>query len=213
MSLSNALLQSLKGDVYYAVQDGHSGGRSGPTVIAGKRHQTLAGADAYFKSMNLEHRVEKFKYIMSMIRNPYEMEVSRFHYLRKGHEWDKGLAQKLALAGDFEEFVARSRWWFEFRDYYTVNGFCPENLYIVRYEDFAQTVQLNFADCFKKKLKLKRLNKSHGTDYREYFSSKLESLVYRKYQWIFDKGYYSRGLFPRKPAGRDRFENLSGEEV
>ena len=212
MSITNSLLKSLKGDVYYAVQDGHGKSQFGETVISGKRHETLAGSDTYFQSMNLEHRVANFKYIMSMVRNPYEMEVSRFHYLRKGHEWDKGIAQKMAMSGNFGTFVANSKWWFKFRDYYTAEGFVPANLYIVRYENFEQTMQLNFASCFRRKFKAQRLNKSHNTNYREYYTKELESLVYYKYQWIFDKGYYARELFPRRSVSGLNFKDLSGRE-
>ena len=210
MSITNGLLKSLDGKVYYAVQEGHARSRYGETVIAGRRHQTLAAADAYFQDMGLEHRVANFRFVMSMVRNPYEMEVSRFHYLRKGHAWDKGLAQKLALAGDFASFVEGSTWWFDFRDYYTVDGLLPENLYIVRYEDFEQTVQLNFAACFRKTFKTRRMNKSHSTDYRDYYSRDLEDLVYKKYQWIFDKGYYSRAVFNKKAKIKSGLTDLTG---
>ena len=192
MSVSNALLKSLRGNVYYAVPEGHGESRYGETVVVGRRHQTLASADGWFEQSGFAHRVANFKYIMTMVRKPYEMEVSRYHYLRKGHPWDKGPAQKLAQAGDFAAFVAGSRWWFQFRDYYTVDGFVPDNLHVVRYENFEETVQRSFGDCFSGKFRTEELNKSHSTDYREYYNEATEELVYRKYQWIFDKGYYNR---------------------
>lgn len=209
MSVSNALLKYLAGEVYYAVQEGHAKRQRGINVIKGSRHQTLVGADAYFESMGLKHRVDSFRYIMTMVRNPYEMEVSRFHYLRKGHPWDKGRAQKLAVTGDFPGFVAGSSWWFDFKDYYTLDGRIPDNMYIVRYEGFEQTMQLNFSSCFKKKFKTKSVNRSHDTDYRDYFSLELEELVYKKYQWIFDKGFYPRELFGKRPLMRRSLPDLS----
>lgn len=209
MSVSNALLKTLSGKVYYAVQEGHAKSAFGVKVLVGSRHQTLVGADAYFEKMGLEHRLETFRYIMTMVRNPYEMEVSRFHYLRKGHPWDKGPAQKLAVAGDFAGFVAGSSWWFDFKDYYTLDGRIPDNLYIVRYEGFEQTMQLTFGSCFKKPFKTKTVNRSHDTDYREYFSQELEEQVYRKYQWIFDKGFYPREVFSSKPGMAQALPDLS----
>ena len=195
MSISNALLKSLRGKVYYAVQDGHGKSEFGETVLEGRRHQTLATADAYFEDKGLEHRVANFKYVMTMVRKPYEMEVSRYHYLRKGHDWDKGIAQQLALAGDFPAFVANSQWWFDFRDYYTIDGLVPDNLHVVRFEHFEQTLQLSFTDCFKKKFTTKQENKSHSSDYRQYYDQEVEALVYDKYRWLFDKGYYNREVF------------------
>lgn len=195
MSITDGLLKCLNGPVYYAVQEGHARKKYGETILKGKRHQTLAKADSYFEEMGLEHRLNKFRYIMTMVRNPYEMEVSRYHYLRKGNEWDKGKARDLAMTGDFAAFAAGSTWWFDFKNYYTVEGKIPDNLYIIRFEDFEQTMQLSFSECFKKKFKVRKLNKSHNTNYRNYYTKELELMVYRKYQWIFDKGYYSREDF------------------
>ncbi len=162
MSLSKALLRSLKGQVFYAVQKGHAKQSYGETIVEGKRHQTLASADDYLDSMGLDCRLHTFKFIMAMVRNPYDMEISRYQYLRKGHEWDRGEAQDLALKGSFADFVARSTWWFDFADYYTVNGVIPDNLHIIKFEGFAETTQQVFGSCFRKKLKLKRLNKSRA---------------------------------------------------
>ena len=43
------------------------------------------------------------------MRNPYDMEVSRYHYLRRGYHGVEGAAeareQEIALAGDFERFA------------------------------------------------------------------------------------------------------------
>ena len=195
MSVGKALFKSLKGQVYSAVQDGHRKQFYGEKVIPGKRHQTLATADTYFANANLKHRIADFKFVVSMVRNPYEMEVSRYHYLRKGHEWDRGASAELALAGNFPEFVSGSKWWFSFQDYYTVNGVMPDNLHIVRFENFAFTMQRTFGRCFRSEFTVKRLNKSHNTKYRRYYTDELESLVYKKYQWIFDKGYYARECF------------------
>ena len=192
MSVSNALLKHLDGKVYYTVPEGHGNSKYGEEIVVGSRHQTLASADAYFMEKGFAHRVANFKYVVAMVRKPYEIEVSRYHYLRKGHAWDKGVAQKLAMAGDFHAFVAGSKWWFKFRDYYTIDGYVPDNLHIVRYENFEETLVRSFGDCFKGKLSMPRVNKSHNTDYREYFNKETETLVYEKYRWIFDKGYFTK---------------------
>ena len=135
------------------------------------------------------------KALLRSLKGHVYMEVSRYHYLRKGHEWDKGNSAELALAGNFPEFVAGSKWWFSFQDYYSINGVTPDNLHIVRFENFAFTMQRTFGSCSKAEFSVKRLNKSHNTNYRKYYTDELESLVYKKYQWIFDRGYYAREEF------------------
>jgi hypothetical protein len=81
-----------------------------------------------------------------VVRNPYQQEASRFHYLRKGHGFDRGPAQDLALAGDFEAFAVHSTWWFDdIAAYYTLDGVTPPNLRLLRHErlaeDFSDAVQ------------------------------------------------------------------------
>jgi len=198
MAVGDALTQSLRAPVYYAVQEGHEGdlaGRPGLRVVTGRRHQNLATVDQWFAEQGLPHRVAAFERVLVMVRNPYTMEVSRYHYLRKGHPWDQGPAQQLAVAGDFAGFVARSRWWFNFRDYYTVDGFMPDNLHIVRQEALASGLLFACGAYFERPLRLESINVSERHDYRDYFNAELESHVYRKYQWIFDKGFYARETF------------------
>lgn len=193
MAISAALMQCLRPPVYYAVQEGHAGDAApGATVMVGRRHQNLATVDAWFEASGLSHRVASFRHILVMVRNPYAMEFSRFHYLRKGHAWDRGKAQELALEGDYAAFVAGSRWWFDFRDYYTLNGAVPDNLRIVRQEDYAATLSLTCGDAFARPLQVPRVNRSHTQDYRELMDAGLERAVYAKYQWLFDKGFYPR---------------------
>lgn len=207
MAISGALMASLKPPVIHAVQSGHAGDAGpGVTVMSGRRHQNLATADAWFEEAGLPHRVASFRHVLVMVRNPYAMELSRFHYLRKGHAWDRGPAQALALAGDYAAFVAGSRWWFDFRDYYTLDGAVPDNLRIVRQEAYAGTLALTCGDSLARPLKVPELNRSHDLDYREVMDAWLEQAIYRKYQWIFDKGFYPRERFAPAPGKADHTE-------
>lgn len=196
MAITEALMASLRPPVIYAVQAGHADDAPpGVTVVPGRRHQNLATADAWFEAEGMPHRVADFRHVLVMVRNPYAMELSRFHYLRKGHEWDRGRAQELAQAGDYAAFVDGSRWWFDFRDYYTLGGSVPGNLRIVRQEDYADTLALTCGDSFIRPLKVPELNRSHDSEYRDVMDAALEEAIYRKYRWIFDKGFYPRERF------------------
>lgn len=193
MAISEALMASLRPPVIYAVQSGHAGDAGpGVTVVTGRRHQNLATADAWFEESGMPHRVANFRHILVMVRNPYAMELSRYHYLRKGHAWDKGRAQELAMAGDYPAFVAGSRWWFDFRDYYTLDGTVPDNLRIVRQENHADTLALTCGDSLERPLQVPEVNRSHDGHYRDIMDAELEQAIYFKYRWIFDKGFYPR---------------------
>ncbi|MEM1404579.1 MAG: hypothetical protein AAGG55_14675 [Pseudomonadota bacterium] len=199
MAVSHALLKALPRPVYYAVQAGHEGDVEDVTVIEGRRHQRLVDVDEWFESVGLPHRVATFKHVLVMVRNPYALEVSRYHYLQAGHPWDAGEAQTLALEGDFDAFVRKSRWWFDFADYYSVNGVTPRNLRILRQEGFTIELAARLSDVRVDALEIEELNVSNPKAYAEHMAPELEPLVYAKYQFLFDQGFYSREVFTRKP--------------
>jgi|SRR5947209_15760647 len=108
------------------------------TRIVGTRHENLAEASETLARRG--RRLEDFELMLAVIRNPYDMEVSRFHFLRRGHLGVPGAAQnyseKLALAGDFAAFAHRAPYhgrlpgrlesWFE------IDGRLPSNRRIQR---------------------------------------------------------------------------------
>lgn len=195
MAVTEALLRALPRPVYYAVQAGHADEQTDVQVVDGRRHQRLADVDAWFEAQSLPHRLASFRHVLVMVRNPYALEVSRYHYLQGGHSWDAGEAQTLALAGDFAAFVRGSQWWFRFEDYYTVNGYLPDNLRILRQESFVPELGAYCADVGSEDLELAARNISGSGDYRDLMTPELEPLVYQKYRYLFEKGFYSREDF------------------
>ncbi len=195
MAVSDVLLRALPRPVYYAVQSGHEGDYADVLVREGRRHQCLADADEWFEAEGLPHRVDHFRHVLVMVRNPYALEVSRYHYLQKGHEWDAGLAQDLALAGDFGAFVRGSKWWFDLADYYSVGGRLPSNLRVLRQESFAIELQSYCRDVGADAFRLESVNASVSRGYAELVDEELEPLIYAKYRYLFDKGFYSRESF------------------
>ena len=197
IAVGEGLCRSLKGDVHLVSGQGEHLPQNEVNIIDGNRHLTLKDADQFFKEAGLPHRLIKFRKILAMVRNPYEIEVSRFHYLRLGREWDRGEAQSLAMEGDFADFVRDSTWWFNYEDYYTVDGVTPQNLHIVRYEGFSDTISTDFTSFFQTPFVVEKVNASHKTRYGDYYDEELESHVYRKYQWLFDEGHYPRESFEK----------------
>jgi len=137
----------------------------GVVQIDGRRHETLAEAAAITARRGLP--VERFAAILATIRNPYDLEVSRWAYLRQGHQWERGPEQELALASPFEEFAVKNEQrgggWAtaalarfdggaplvgttrdrrrrpgELREFYEIDGRIPGNLRLLRFEHLAE---------------------------------------------------------------------------
>jgi len=78
----------------------------GVVQIPGLRHEGLAEARELVAGHGFD--IRRFPLILATIRNPYDLEVSRYAYLRAGYPWERGPEQDLALAYDFEEFAVRN---------------------------------------------------------------------------------------------------------
>jgi hypothetical protein len=137
----------------------------GIVQIDGSRHETLAEARDLVASHGFA--LEAFPLILATVRNPYDLEVSRWAYLRQGHHWERGPEQDLALASSFGEFAVKNEqrgggwttgaeaahdralaagdadkdgWGIPgaLRDFFEVDGQIPANLRLLRFERLAE---------------------------------------------------------------------------
>jgi hypothetical protein len=167
-------------------------------VIAGTRHETLAEAAAALARLN--RRLEDFRAIIAIVRDPYDLEVSRYHFFRRGYLGVKGvaheLAEELAQAGDFEAFALKApyhgRLPSHIEDWYEIDGRMPGNLTILRFENLESELLDVVGRFYSVAAKLPRLNASKHAPYASYLSPAAEEAIYQKYRWLFDRGFYRR---------------------
>jgi hypothetical protein len=166
--------------------------------IAGMRHETLQQASDALE--RLGRKLADFEAILAVIRNPYDLEVSRFHFFRRGHLGIRGLAheyaEELAQAGDFAAFAERAAYhgrlpgrieeWFE------MDGETPTNLRVLRFESLESDLARELAPFCRIVSTLPRLNASVHAPYKNHLTREIESAIYSKYRWPFDRGIYSR---------------------
>jgi hypothetical protein len=194
MSMTHTLLQSLPGKVYCTAPNGHHGAQvAAETVLKGLRHETLPQAAALLQKQG--RALADFERIVCVARNPYEQEASRYRYLRMGLPHDAGPAQTLALAGDFERFVAESTWWFDnIGDFYALDGAVPRNLQVLRQEELAADFAQHVGPFLQPGWQLPRINttrQDHADDTLP-MSAAARAVIQRKYRWLFDAGWYPR---------------------
>ena len=187
--------------------------------ITGRRHESLAEARDVVADYGFD--IHRFPLILAAIRNPYDLEVSRYAYLRAGLPWERGEDLELALASDFERFAVKSQhrgghWWgsdpethaalgFDRNDrnghpypddlatFYTLDGEIPENLRVIRFEHLAG----DLIDALRTigidgGGEVPWFNRSPHDDYRSYYTRRAEEAVYDRYRWAFDRGFYPR---------------------
>ena len=162
----------------------------------GRRHETLIDAEAFFGSRG--RSVNSFGAIFATMRNPYDLEVSRFHYLHKGHAIDKGLAQDLAMAGDFKKYLRFAPFFGSMPPrldrYFRIGDVVPRNLRVLRFEHLDEDLENRMTAYLRSDRKpLAHLNRSHHEDFWSYYDDEAEELCYRRHPWFFDMSFYGRG--------------------
>jgi len=203
MSVSHYLLSHLEGDIYITAPAGHEKENSGRVhVLEGMRHEWLHKAAEILKPHG--RSVESFQRIISAIRNPYDLEVSRFHYLRLGHPYDAGYAQELALTGNFKEFcksapyVGRNP--SNVAAWYILGQRLLPSMRIVRVENLERGLADALSGFVSGHVELPRINVTAHEPYERYIDAEVEEYIYRKYKWIFDTGFYPRHECPPQSA-------------
>lgn len=166
------------------------------TRIENKRHERLGEAAEFLAARG--RRLDDFLAILAVVRNPYDLEVSRYHYLRRGHRGVKGLArgreQAMAMAENFESFALRAPLLGRARieEWYEIAGSRPQNLRILRFETLAEDLSAVLAPLYGTQVKLPRLNATPHAPYTAYLTPAAEAAIYGKYRWLFDEGFYAR---------------------
>ena len=167
-------------------------------LVAGARHERLTQAAAALARFN--RRLEEFECIISVMRNPYDLEVSRYHFLRKGYLGVKnlsvGLAQDIALEGDFTRFAESAPYFgrlpSRFEDWFELNGRIPDNLFPLRFETLEPELERIVGQFYRIGRGLRRLGASRHEHYRHYLTPAAEAAIHGKFRWLFDRGFYSR---------------------
>lgn len=166
--------------------------------IGGARHETLLEARDRLAQLGL--RIDDFKIILAVIRNPYDLEVSRFFFFRRGHQGIPGLvrekAEEIAMGGDFASFAKTAAYhgrlpgrieeWFE------IEGRTPANVRILRFETIESDLRQVLEPFCPVASPLPRLNASNHAPYKRYLTNEIEHAIYLKYRWLFDCGFYAR---------------------
>ncbi len=213
MSLTNVLLDTLAPPIFNSLPPGHwpehPEGKPGVAYVYGLRHENQYQAKSILKQFNLS--LDDFKVIMVVMRNPYDMEVSRYFHLRKPDAFETSSDRELALKSSFSEFVVNTQFrksrpyhpdierFQAIQSYYTTGDSIPPNLRIVHYEHLEEDINNVLGSLGYSPVKIPYVNISHERSSRDIMdfitSPEIEYSVYSRYAWIFNHNYYPRIAF------------------
>lgn len=197
MSMTSLLTSSLGGTVNITGPYEEKHKKGNVVYWPGKRHESLYDAESVFTYMNKS--IFDFEKIFAVMRNPYDLELSRYSYLKKGNPWDKGVAQDLAINSSFKEYLKKAPFFAmnppRIDIYYAMNGCLPRNMIVLKYESLNSDINYYLRKYLNNDQKLGTENASKHKKYLDVFDEELEELCYQRNKWFFEKGYYSREMF------------------
>lgn len=197
MSMTTLLLSALKG-IVNITGPYEKKVREGNTVYwPGKRHESLYDAESFLSYLNKS--IYSFEKIFVVMRNPYDMELSRYSYLKKGNAWDKGIAQELAMNGSFRDYLKKAPFFGmnppRIDIYYSINGLLPSNMVVLKYENLNSDIRLFMTKYLNTDKEPERENSSEHPIFLDVYDDELEQLCFQRNKWFFEKGFYSRMTF------------------
>ncbi len=194
ISITEFLLKNLPGQKILTVPNGHANSNR-VQVVRGIRHETLP--EAVDRLSEFGRSLSDFDVVLAVIRNPYDLEVSRYHYLRKSDPADAGLLQQLALTGDFDRFARQAPYPFLYprsiEQWYTLDGRVPSNVRLARFENLQSDLSDALRPYCSMRRRLPHLNASGRGAWPPYITRENEPYLYSKYQWLFR--FYDRAHF------------------
>lgn len=213
MALTKVLLETLSPPVFNSLPPGHwpdpTKGTPGTAYVYGQRHENLYAASMILNQFNLT--LGDFHVIMVVMRNPYDMEISRYFHLRKPEAFEKNSERDLALQSTFSTFVLNSQFRKKrphnrkleqseaIKNYYTTTTSLPDNLMIVRYERLEDDVNSVLGSLGYPEITIPAVNisaeRKNKTITDLITSPEVEASIYNRYAWIFDNNFYPRIKF------------------
>lgn len=196
MSMTGMLLESLDGPVSITGPfDNRT--ENGVQYLQGKRHETLVDAESFLTYRNKS--IRDFEKIFCVMRNPYDLELSRYSYLRKNLPHDKGPAQTIALENDYKNYLRQAPFFGmnppRLHLYFSINGHLPENLVVLKFERLNEDIKTFMSPYMKPGYQLPFENASTHKKYEEVYDEETEELCFERNRWFFEKGFYARENF------------------
>jgi hypothetical protein len=165
------------------------------------RHCTLAEALAFIEQHNGKTLAD-FDKVVAVVRNPYAIEYSYYQHLRKPHIAERRRRRSPQLVdlaegefAKFVEFAGYHRDGVRQNDFFQLDGETPDKVELIKFEELTTALPTAIAP-FKKtgaEHPFPHRNKSkYNAALHDLLTPAVEELIYRKHQYMFDSGIYTR---------------------
>ena len=172
--------------------------RPGITLNVGFSHASVRRAGRMLASRG--QRIEDLRAIFTCIRNPYDLAVSTYYFMRneylaKSVEGEERTHFRAAAELDFEGFwasdvdLAPPEFWM------AIDGRVLPNQRFIRFESMVEDLRKFASELGFRHVQLPHLNRGQRGDYRNYMTPRAERAIYERFEFLFRPGFYDRESF------------------
>lgn len=165
------------------------------TIIEGRGHESMKAAKNILSGRNIV--LGSFKAIIVAIRNPYDLMVSNYFFMRKTYKNNKQRVNfQIANENNFEDY-AQKVGFAPIENWMTIDGKRPENLRIIRFEKLREDFDRLAGELGFQSIELPHINPSSHGHFLKYLTKPSEVAIYNKFKYLFDEGFYERHYFSK----------------
>lgn len=157
-------------------------------------HENMRRTSLILKSMGRD--IRDLRGIFVCIRNPYDLAVSTYFFLRRTYAENGGSERfKMASRMNFSDFWCNDISTSPPERWLTLGGEVLPNQHFIRFECLREDLgflsrKFGFNDAT-----LPHLNRTAHGHYSEYMTKESEEAVYNRFRYLFDAGHYEREPF------------------
>ena len=203
-SLTKYMISAWDGPIYGRVSRGQIKEvadvmRTDVTLDVARGHENMRRTSLILQSMGRD--IHDLRAIFVCIRNPYDLAVSTYFFLRRAYTQNGGSERfRMAAQMDFSDFWCNDISTAPPERWLTLGGEVLPNQYFIRFESLREDLS-SLAKKFEfKDATLPHLNRTTHAHYSEYMTNESEAAVYARFRYLFDAGYYERESFDVGPS-------------
>ena len=198
-SLTKYMISAWEGPIFGRVSPGQIKEvadvlRPDVRLEVGRGHENMRRTSLILESMGRD--IHNLRAIFVCIRNPYDLAVSTYFFLRRTYAENGGSERfRMASAMGFSEFWCKDISTSPPERWLTLGGEVLPNQHFIRFESLREDLGFLSRKFGFKDAVLPHLNSTTHGHYSEYMTKESEEAVYTRFRYLFDAGHYERESF------------------
>ena len=198
-SVTKYFVSAWNGPIYGRVSQGQMKEladvlRPDVSLEIGKGHENMRNTRDILEDRG--QRIQDMRAVFVCIRNPYDIAVSTYHFMRERYKNNRQIPRfLLAKERCFDDFWCNDESMGRPESWLTLDEKKPANQRLIRFEHLREDLGIVSREFEFREATLPHLNSSNHGHYSEYITPRSEEAIFEKFRYLFESGCYSRESF------------------